>query len=144
MPTILIVDDEPAVLLALEAVLTRDGYTVHTTSTPAQSLQLFDREQPDLVLLDINLGSAGQTAGLDLLPLMRDRRPTILVVMVSGYLDPPTREAAFAAGAVDCWPKPIALQTLRERVVTVLGIPDRKMNAAAQDNDLPAPFRERP
>jgi DNA-binding LytR/AlgR family response regulator len=54
---------------------------------------VLDRARPDLVLLDINLGSAGQAAGLDLLRLMRDRMPTIVVVMVSGYLDTPTDES---------------------------------------------------
>ena len=130
MPTILIVDDAPPILMALEAVLKLDGYTVHTAPEPVESLPLFDREQPDLVLLDINFGSTGQTAGLDLLRLMRDRRPTILVVMVSGYLDPPTREAALTAGAVDCWPKPIALQTLRNGVAQVLGSQTRKSDSA--------------
>ena len=131
MPTILIVDDEQFILMAFEAVLTRDGYRVHTASQPVQALQLLDSEQPDLVLLDINFGSTGQTAGLDLLRLMRDRRPTILVVMVSGYLDKPTREAALTAGAVDCWPKPITLQALRERVAQVLDIQTRHPNSAA-------------
>jgi CheY-like chemotaxis protein len=93
MPTILIVDDEQPNLMAFEAVLTRDGYRVHTAAHPAQALQVLDRARPDLVLLDINLGSAGQTAGLDLLRLMRDRMPTIVVVMVSGYLDTPTDES---------------------------------------------------
>ena len=120
MPTILIVDDERSNLLAFGAVLTRVGYTVYAAPAPEEALQVLDRARPDLVLLDINLIRVGQTAGFDLLRRMRARRPTILVVMVSGYLDTPTREAALAAGAVDCWPKPITMQTLRDRVAQVL------------------------
>ncbi len=40
--------------------------------------------------------------------------------MVSGYLDPAPQAAAFAAGAVDCWPKPLTMTALQERVAEVL------------------------
>ncbi len=120
MTTILIVDDEEGIRLAFDAVLTHAGYTVHTTPSPEDALRLLDTHHPQLVLLDINLGSAAETTGLDLLPVMHAHLPTLLVVMVSGYLDKETRAAAFAAGAVDCWPKPLTMDALQERVAEVL------------------------
>ncbi len=63
MTTILIVDDEEGIRLAFDAVLTHAGYTVHTTPSPEEALRLLDAHQPQLVLLDINLGSAARPRG---------------------------------------------------------------------------------
>ena len=123
MPTILIVDDEHDVLTAFAAVLRHEGYAVRTATTPEKALQMLDSERPDLVLLDINLGNMDQTDGLDLLRQMRERLPQLKAVVVSGYLDLVTRQVALAAGALDCWPKPVTMQMLIERTAQVLAQP---------------------
>jgi len=120
LPTILIVDDEHDVLIAFAAVLRHEGYTVRTATTPEKALQMLDSERPGLVLLDINLGNMDQTDGLDLLRQMRERLPQLKTVVVSGYLDLVTRQAALDAGALDCWPKPVTMEALRNRVAQVL------------------------
>jgi CheY-like chemotaxis protein len=54
MPTILVVDDEPLIVLALEAVLEDAGYTVVTAVNGRQALdRLAEAPRPDLVLLDM-------------------------------------------------------------------------------------------
>jgi CheY-like chemotaxis protein len=54
MPTILVVDDEPLIVLALEAVLEDAGYTVVTAANGRQALdRLAEGPYPDLVLLDM-------------------------------------------------------------------------------------------
>ncbi len=120
MPTILVVDDEHAVLSAYEAVLRHEGYTVAAASTASKALQLLDHIRPDLVLLDIHLGDQEVIDGVDLLLRMRARQPAVKVVMVSAYLDLVTQYIAREAGAVDCWPKPISLPALVERTAAVL------------------------
>jgi len=122
MPTILIVDDEHAVLIAFAAVLRHDGYTVRTATTVPAALEVCDAVQPDLVLLDIKLGDL-EYDGLYLLRRMRERFPTLKVVIVSAYLDLVTRKVALAAGAMDCWPKPVSMQMLIERTAEVLRQP---------------------
>jgi DNA-binding NtrC family response regulator len=123
MPTILIVDDEANLVAAFETVLTLAGYRVRTTSDPEKALQLLDSEWPHLVLLDINLPGAEHADGLDLLRRMRERMPLVKVVVVSGYLDIVTHQAALDAGALDCWQKPVSLQTLKERVTQAVAHP---------------------
>jgi two-component system, NtrC family, response regulator len=125
MSTILIVDDEQDVLTAFRAVLQRAGYRVGTAPGPRKALQLLDSERPDLVLLDINLGSLDQTDGLDLLRQMRERMPRLKVVIVSAYLDLVTHQAALDAGALDCWPKPVTMQMLTERTAQALASPGK-------------------
>jgi DNA-binding NtrC family response regulator len=137
MPSILIVDDEHDVLTAFAAVLRHAGHRVRTASTPDMALQLLDTLQPDLVLLDIKLGNLDQTDGLDLLQQMRARRPQLKVVIVSGYLDLLTRRAALDAGALDCWPKPITIQAIRDRTAEVLGQADRSSGPPHPENARP-------
>ncbi len=121
MPIILVVDDEDAILTAVEAVLRHAGYTVSTAATPTTALQQFDRIRPDLVLLDIHLGDREPIDGLDLLRELQVRRPAVPVVMLSAYLDLVTRQIALDAGAEACWAKPISLPVLVERTAQVVG-----------------------
>jgi DNA-binding NtrC family response regulator len=123
MPTILIVEDEHDVLTAFGAVLRHEGYDVRTAPTPETALEVLDKEHPDLVLLDIKLGNMDQNDGLDLLQQMRERLPHLKVVVVSAYLDFVTRQAALDGGALECWPKPVTMQMLRERTAQVLASP---------------------
>ncbi len=120
MPTILVVDDEPAVLSAYDAVLRHEGYTVQSAATATKALELLDHTRPDLVLLDIHLGDGQMIDGVDVLLQMRARHPDVKVVMVSAYLDLVTQYIAREAGAIACWPKPISLPVLVERTATVL------------------------
>ena len=119
MPSILIVDDEHDVLTAFAAVLRHERYTVRTATTGQLALELFDKFQPDLVLLDIKLGDL-EYDGLYLLRRMRERRPTVKIIIVSAYLDEVTRSVAIAAGALECWSKPVTMQMLRDRTAAVI------------------------
>ncbi len=127
MATILAVDDEPALLLAYETVLTLEGYRVCTAATPAQALEAVEAQRPDLVLLDIQLG-AGAMDGLDLLREIRLRRPEVPVIMASAYLSEARCAVAQAAGAAAVLRKPVTLDCLRQRVAEVLSVhgPDRQ------------------
>ena len=122
MPTILIVDNEHDLLIAFGAVLRHAGHEVRTASTFVTALQVLDKEQPDLVLLDIKLGDQ-EYDGLYLLRRMRERMPQLKVVIVSAYLDLATRQVALAAGALDCWSKPVTMQMLAERTAQLLAAP---------------------
>ena len=125
MPTILIVDDEHDLLIAFKAVLHHAGYDVFTASPATTALQVLETKRPDLVLLDIKLGNMDQNDGLDLLQQMRERVPQLKVVVVSAYLDLVTRQAALDGGALDCWPKPVTMQRLRDGTAEALEPADR-------------------
>jgi len=119
MPTILIVDDDPGLLIAFETVLGLNGYQVRTAATAGAGLQTFEREQPDLVLLDYHLGAA-QPDGLEVLRRFRRQRPEVPVMLMSAYLYEATREAALAAGASACLEKPLTLHGLKQCVAQAL------------------------
>ena len=57
MKKILIVDDEKDVLTILKSFLVKQGYSITTTITCTEGLEILREFQPDLVLLDINVGT---------------------------------------------------------------------------------------
>jgi len=52
-PTLLIVDDEPNILLSLEFLMKREGYQVHLARDGVEALEAIAALRPDLVLLDV-------------------------------------------------------------------------------------------
>ena len=53
MTTILIADDEPNILVSLEYLMKREGFTVHVARDGQEALDVLRREKPRLVLLDV-------------------------------------------------------------------------------------------
>jgi DNA-binding response OmpR family regulator len=78
---ILVVDDEPAIVSMLLALLTeKGGYDATGAATAAEMFQQFDEGTFDLVLLDVVLGDAN---GLDLVPLIKSAHPHLPVAILS-------------------------------------------------------------
>ena len=80
--TILIVDDEPSMRLLLQAELEDEGYRVLTAATGEEALDLFDRQAPDLVALDIKMPGMG---GIRTLERLRERSLQVPVIMLTAY-----------------------------------------------------------
>ncbi len=119
---IMVVDDEPVNIKAVEKFLRGFGYeNFVTTSNSSQAFNLICSERPDVVLLDIMMP---QVSGLDLLRQLRaDARFHCLpVVILTAYCDPATKREALEAGATDFLAKPIEPNELAPRVNNVLAV----------------------
>ncbi|MFD1804657.1 response regulator [Mixta tenebrionis] len=82
MPSILIVDDHPAICFALKASLeVEEDLTVTTTTDGGKVMFLIRELKPDLIILDISLLKLD---GLDLLARIKHYRPTIRVLILTG------------------------------------------------------------
>jgi two-component system, OmpR family, alkaline phosphatase synthesis response regulator PhoP len=79
---VLIVDDEPNILLALEYLLHRSGYEVHVASNGEDALREIEAFRPDVVLLDVMMP---QQSGYDVCRRVRDRPELrgVKIVMLS-------------------------------------------------------------
>lgn len=84
--SVLVVDDRGAALLATQAILESSGYRVHATSRSADALRIVD-EEPELSLLLVDL-VLGDTTGLELAIRIREKRPNLPVVLMTGHLRP--------------------------------------------------------
>jgi two-component system cell cycle sensor histidine kinase/response regulator CckA len=117
--TILLVEDEPAVLRLAETVLRRHGYTVVSAAAPAAALEYFDRpEASGCTMMISDVVMPGMT-GAELTRRLRERGIAIPVLLMSGYADA-AREALATLPAVAFLPKPFAPQVLLEKVRSVL------------------------
>ena len=101
---ILVVDDEPGMRRYLQTVLELDSYRVTTAADGNEALQKVQRDQPDVVLLDMVMPGPD---GLETLRQIREVRPSTKVVMLSCVRD--TRKVAMAMrlGAHDYLSKPV-------------------------------------
>jgi len=78
---ILVVDDETQIRDLLGIYLKRQGFTVATAATSAETLEKLARQPLDLVVLDISLGGED---GLSLLAQIKANHPGIRVIMLTG------------------------------------------------------------
>ena len=121
--TVLLVDDEPAILSLMHDLLTRDGYTTLHASRGAQALQLADRCEGPIDLLITDIVMPGMK-GLELADELRLRRPDTKVLLLSGHLD--DREEVLPGLARTPYPfllKPFTLKELEDKVRGVLTSP---------------------
>jgi DNA-binding NtrC family response regulator len=102
---ILIVDDEAPFRSAMRRLLEKK-YTVLDADTGAKALKAAEREEPDLILLDIGLPDA---SGLELLPRFKELRPSPTVVMITAFEQVKDVVLAIKRGAFDYLVKPVDL-----------------------------------
>jgi len=118
--TVLVVEDEEAVLEVFRMVLERMGYRVLTASTGREAVETAASlpEPIDLAILDILLPDMD---GRSVYPELIRTRPDLKVIVTSGYsVEGPAREI-LDAGAQAFLSKPFSLQELRETLTRVLG-----------------------
>ncbi len=81
MKKILIIDDEPYILLMLKKMLERAGYEVDLASNGKEGMDLFEKETTDLVITDIIMPDR---EGLELIIEMKKQRPKLKIIAMSG------------------------------------------------------------
>ncbi|MBM4294394.1 MAG: sigma-54-dependent Fis family transcriptional regulator [Deltaproteobacteria bacterium] len=101
--TILVVDDEPQILQVISGILLDEGFEVLTAGDGEMAVRMAAAQPPDLVLLDIALPGMD---GLEVLKDLKDKHPSLPVVMVSAYGSVENAVKATRLGAYDFIEKP--------------------------------------
>ena len=115
MKTVLVVDDEPQILRALQINLRVRDYQVYTAATGAEALQQASRHPPDLVILDLGLPDLD---GVEVIEGLRGWTAAPIIVL-SGRADAVDKVAALDAGADDYVTKPFGMEELLARMRAV-------------------------
>lgn len=89
---ILLVDDEPNILLTLAVILRQEGYTVTTAPTVAEALRAIGAQPFDALIADLNIGEPGD--GFTVVSAMRRTHPHCVNLILTGY---PAFETALQA-----------------------------------------------
>ncbi|HPF71041.1 MAG TPA: sigma-54 dependent transcriptional regulator [Candidatus Krumholzibacteria bacterium] len=120
-PVILVIDDEEAIRLFLEATLEDRGYDVLTAASGQEALGVIAGTAPDLVLLDLMLPDM---SGLQVLEEVKKALPHVNVLMLTAYSGAETAVRAMKLDAFDYVAKPIELDRL-------MRIVDRALEASS-------------
>jgi DNA-binding NtrC family response regulator len=108
MPRILIADDQPDVLTALRLLLKGESYEITPASSPAAVLKVVERQELDLVLIDLNYtrDTTSGSEGLEVLSQIRAIDPTLPVVVMTAWGSVDVAVEAMRRGARDFIQKP--------------------------------------
>lgn len=140
---VIVVDDDPYQLAALESLLRADDYQVTALSDPLQLWSALRTVRPDLVVLDIDMPGA---TGLELCRAIRASSTWshLLVIVVSARTAPEVATDVFAAGGDDFIPKPFSPQELLARIARHgrSRHTTRDLNPVAPAGDAAAPIAE--
>jgi diguanylate cyclase (GGDEF)-like protein len=112
--TILIVDDDLTAITLMRAALQKAGFAVRTAVDGADGLRNFRDKPSDMVMLDVDMPGL---SGYEVCAALRlEADPLLPVVMVTGFDDFRSVDAAYVAGATDFIAKPINWTLLVHRV----------------------------
>ena len=118
--SILVVDDEPNIVLSLEFIMQKEGYDVRIAKDGEAALKAIREKVPDLVLLDIMMPAM---SGYEVCQRIRANPEwkDIRIVMLTAKGREVDQEKGMAMGADEYITKPFATRDLMARVKMVLG-----------------------
>lgn len=102
-PTLLLVDDDEAFLKRLAKAMEKRGFSVETADSIAAGKAIATARPPAYAVIDLRLGDGN---GLDVVEVLRERRPDARVIVLTGYGAIATAVAAVKIGAIDYLSKP--------------------------------------
>ena len=129
---IIAVDDDVDLVEGIAEVLRATGYEVETAKNEQEAKDKIQEFDAQVALLDIRLGRSN---GLDLIPYMKEQRPEIFCIVITGNADKESAITALRSGAFDYLTKPLAL----DKLFTVL---DRCLGKFDMHQRLQAAFEE--
>ncbi|QJQ94250.1 MULTISPECIES: response regulator transcription factor [Halomonadaceae] len=119
MARVLVVDDEPNIVLSLEFLMQQAGFEVVTADDGESALQSVADAMPDLLLLDISLPGI---SGFEVLERLRAQSAyaELPIIMLTAHGREVEREKGLALGADDYITKPFSTQALVDKVQALL------------------------
>ncbi|MGD0582178.1 MAG: response regulator [Bacteroidales bacterium] len=126
MGKILVIDDEPSIVLMIKKMLEKAGHEVDMALNGLEGIELFEKYKPDLVISDIIMP---QKEGLETIMMLRKNYPELKIIAISGggrigpegYL--PT---AKLLGADMVFQKPLVQKEFLEAVAKLLNQAEKK------------------
>src|SRR3989454_1761006 len=129
---VLVVEDDPHILLGLEEVLKSDGFDVAVCNRGDQALEAVTRDRPDLIVLDVMLPGK---SGYDICKELRSRKITTPILMLTAKGQEIDKVVGLDLGADDYVTKPFGVRELLARIQALLRrtSPDTSPNQQGAD-----------
>jgi two-component system nitrogen regulation response regulator GlnG len=119
MPVLLVIDDDPAILLVFRRAFADSDVALRTAATAREGLEAVARQRPDVVLLDVRLPDK---SGLETYREIRRLDATLPVIFITAGGSSDTVIEAMKLGAYDYLPKPLDLGSVRELLARAFAI----------------------
>src|ERR1700704_5869646 len=117
MKPIWIVDDDQSIRFVLEKALAREEFAVRSFTNSRDVLVALDDDEPQVLVSDIRMPGG---SGIELLAKVRERLPSLPVIIITGYSALDSAVSAFQGGAFEYLPKPFdvpkAVELIRRAV----------------------------
>ncbi|AIC96290.1 Sporulation initiation phosphotransferase F [Shouchella lehensis G1] len=111
MHNVMIVDDQFGIRVLLTEILQKDGYQMYQAANGKEALDIQELEKIDIVLLDMKIPGMD---GVEILKKMKERQPTIKVVMMTAYGELKMVNEALENGAISYMAKPFDIEDVRQ------------------------------
>jgi len=117
--TVLVVEDEEAMVRLLIEVLSKAGYQTLTAMDGQEAIDLYHhhKEEIDIVVLDLGLP---KVTGFDVMRKLKEQNPGVSIIITTGYLQPELKPELLQAGVKDCVYKPYSVDDLVEKVGSLI------------------------
>ncbi len=137
MLDILVVDDEPSILLPLAGVLRSEGHQVATASDGVSAMSALTAHAFDVVICDVRMQKMD---GFAVFRRARTELPSTHVILMTAYATVPDAVTAMKEGALDYLPKPFDINKLLERLQQIAKERElaKQMQAAHTSGDTSA------
>lgn len=113
MKSIWIVDDDDSIRWVLEKALAREGLETRSFTSPEEVLHALEEDVPQVLVSDIRMNG---NSGLDLLQTVKQRLPSLPVIIMTAFSDLDSAVAAFKGGAFEYLAKPFDLSKAVELI----------------------------
>ena len=116
---ILVVDDEPNILMSIEYILDMEGYEVHTARDGEEALDVAVRIRPDLILLDVSMP---RKDGYEVCRILREREDMAgtKVIMLTAKGQALEKKKGIEVGADEYVTKPFSAVDLLEKILILV------------------------
>ncbi len=122
---IMLADDEESIRILVEHIVTEDGHSFCYASDGAEALTVYQKERPDLIILDVMMPKLN---GFDVCSKLRKQGETIPIIILSAKGDIVDKSIGFRAGADDYLVKPFSSLELSLRIEALLRWRARESN----------------
>lgn len=126
---VLVVDDDPVVARSFDRVLSGKGYAVITAASGQEALNKLESEDYDVVFTDIKMPGM---SGLEMAEQVKERRPWLPVVIITGYGSPDNEARAEAAGVSSFLRKPLSPDMIEDSAQKALSEKDATAQSVSE------------
>ncbi len=113
VPQVLIVEDDDNMITLLTEILFNEGYCIYTAKNGIEALDIIRNEDISLVVSDYLMPEMN---GLLMVREAKKIRPNLEIILITGYGDIATHNAARDEGAFECFDKPLDIRSFRKYV----------------------------